>query len=291
MKKLVVAIASTAVVTALGTYGAARYRFERPVLDANVVQGTLQSARLRERRSFLVHLPESYRREPARRYPVLYVLDGSSQDLHTAASAALLARIGLIPEVLTVGIPNVSGRGRQRDYTPPDMRQDTDKDDRSLGRADAFQAFLKDELLPRIEADYRTSGPRLLAGHSRGGLFVLYSLMTEPSLFDGRFAYSPALWRDQDAAVAHLDRFLASAPPLRGFLFLSLGDRENPKMAEAFHRTLAVLRARAPQSLHWRAEITSGADHHSNPVLSTPVGLFGMLGSAPPAPASSPASP
>ena len=34
--------------------------------------------------------------------------------------------------------------------------------------------------------------PRMLAGWSRGGLFVVYSELAAPSLFDARFAHSPA---------------------------------------------------------------------------------------------------
>ena len=67
-----------------------------------------------------------------------------------------------------------------------------------------------------MEREYRVSRPRLLAGNSRGGLFVVYSLLAEPSLFDARFALSPALFRDGDAIVTRLDRFLGSSPSLAG---------------------------------------------------------------------------
>src|SRR5688572_18570521 len=74
---------------------------DEPFEEASA-QGTIDSAALGERRSYLVRLPESYERDPQRRYPVVYVLDGSSQDLHTAASAALMARIAVVPEVIVV---------------------------------------------------------------------------------------------------------------------------------------------------------------------------------------------
>lgn len=56
---------------------------------------TLAWVVLGEQRDFLVHLPGSCHDAPERRYPVAFVLDGSSQDLHTAAYAALMARIGV----------------------------------------------------------------------------------------------------------------------------------------------------------------------------------------------------
>ena len=277
MKRKIFALALTAAATAMVTYSASRYVFERPVFGENVVVNTLRSNVLGEDREVLVHLPESYSREAGQRFPVLYVLDGSSQDIHTAQSAALMARIGVMPEILVVGIPNVSGKGRQRDYTPPGMRQDIDKVDGPEGKADQFIAFLKAELIPRIERDYRTNGKRMLAGNSRGALLVVYSLIAEPALFDARFAHSPALWRDDDAIVERLERFLASSPDLHGFLYLSLGDEENEEMTKSFKRAAASLEAQAPPSLKWRADLTRGANHGNNAHLATPVGFHAFF--------------
>jgi predicted alpha/beta superfamily hydrolase len=277
-QRVIAAVALTAAVSAAVTYAVSRYFFERPVLGPGVVVSRLRSEALGEGREFLVHLPASYARDADRRYPVLYVLDGTSQDLHTAESAALMARIGVMPEILVVGIPNVSGKGRQRDYTPPGLRQDVDEADSPGGRADRFLSFLRTELVPRVEREYRTSPPRMLAGHSRGALLVVYSLIAESSLFSARFAHSPALWRDDDALVAQLERCLATSPSLDGFLYLSLGDAENEKMTKSFAHAVSVLEARAPRSFRWRADRTAGANHRSNPVYATPVGLHLFFG-------------
>ncbi|MGH8076628.1 MAG: alpha/beta hydrolase, partial [Lysobacter sp.] len=173
MKKWILILPLAIALTAVTTWFASLYFFERPVFDMRVQQRALPSKVLGEQRDYLVHLPDSYADTPQRRYPVIYVLDGSSQDVHTAASAALMARIGVMPEAIVVGIPNIDGEGRQRDYTPPGMRQDLDVVDSPGGRADAFLAFLSDELIPRVERDYRTKPLRMLSGNSRGGLFVV----------------------------------------------------------------------------------------------------------------------
>ena len=41
---------------------------------------------------------------------------------------------------------------------------------------------------------------------------VVYSLLAAPDLFDARFAFSPALWRDGDEIVRRLDRSLGASP-------------------------------------------------------------------------------
>ncbi len=167
-KKLVFAICVTFLLTALVTTVVNVYRYERTSFREGVVISKMYSEILGERRELIVHLPQSYHRDLEQRFPVVYVLDGSSQDFHTAYGAALMARIGVIPELIVVGLPNTSGDNRQRDYTPPLMRRDIDEPDSPLGEGDKFLAFLKNEVMPRIEGKYRTDRFRMLAGNSRG---------------------------------------------------------------------------------------------------------------------------
>ncbi len=272
-KWIVAALVLTAIITAVITWFASLYVFERPAFDESVERNVISSGTLGESRKYLVHLPESYKRAPKQHYPVIYVLDGSSQDVHTAASAALMARIGVIPEVIVVGIPNISGKGRQRDYTPPGMQQDLDDKNSPEGRADRFLAFLSEELVPEIDRSYRTSSTRMLSGNSRGGLFVVYALTADPPLFDAYFANSPALWRDDSKMVMRLDQFLMENTSLKSNLFLSLGSNENDKMKNAFQRAVDALSSHAPPALRWRSQLTPGAEHGDNAERATPIAL------------------
>ncbi|MGH8075928.1 MAG: hypothetical protein ACREPE_01195, partial [Lysobacter sp.] len=105
------------------------------------------------------------------------------------------------------------------------------------------------------------------------GLFVVYSLIAAPELFDARFAHSPALWRDDEALLKQLDAFLVAHPRLRSQLFLSLGSDENDKMKAAFIHAREVLSRQAPPALAWKAQLTRGGDHGNNAQLATPVAL------------------
>ena len=259
------------VFVAFASWLATAYWLGREVPDPSVQERNLQSTLLGEARSYRIHLPESYARAPGKRYPVIYVLDGASQDVHTAASAELMARIGTMPEAIVIGIP--SGDQRNRDYTPPDMRQDSDEADSAEGEADRFLAFLQGELIPNVEREFRTGDERVLAGNSRGGLFVVHALVAQPGLFDAYIANSPALWRDDSAMAARLDRFLRGNRDLRAALFLSLGGGENPKMTAGFDRAVAVLDRQAPPGLRWRALKIPGAVHADNARKATPVAL------------------
>jgi predicted alpha/beta superfamily hydrolase len=67
---------------------------------------------------------------------------------------------------------------RFRDLTPTPAGQN------GAGGGPKLLAFLKDELIPYITKKYPSNGSNILWGHSLGGLFVLYTLFTEPQLFD-----------------------------------------------------------------------------------------------------------
>jgi len=271
-KKLILAVLTACVVTAILTTIVVRYQYEQPADDRHVVGGVVRSSVLAEQRQMIVNLPESYQRDAARRYPVLYVLDGSSQATHTAESARLMARIGVMPEIIVVGIP-ASGENRARDYTPPYMTAGADEKNGPAGEADRFLQFLETELIPNVEQTYRTSSTRMLAGNSRGGLFVMYSLLERRDLFSARFAYSPAFWREDHRIVAELERSLKARAVTPTFLYLSLGDGENEKMTRAFRKAVEVVQTSASPVFRCRADITRGANHGDNAVLSTPVAL------------------
>lgn len=245
---------------------------QSPATGSGPLRSKIESQVLGETREMIVHLPDSYSSEPQRRYPVIYVLDGTSQDTHTARSAASMARSGAMPELIVVGLPNVSG-GRPRDYTPPFIRQDTEDVKSPMGRADRFLEFLKKELIPHVEGRYRTAPVRMLAGHSRGGLFVTYSLLADPLLFQARFAHSPALHREDTLMAKRLSDFLQSQPSANSFFYMSLGTKENEAMAAAFEAVRKEFAANAPPNLRWQADRTPGAEHSNNGELATPAGF------------------
>ncbi len=242
--------------------------------DGVPTTGRLTSSALAEARDFTVRLPASYAREPLRRFPVIYVLDGPPLDAHTAEGATALAARGQAPELIVVGIPNMQRGGRARDFLPPFLSFSRRDGTPFTGGADRFLRFLRDELVPRIERDYRTTAPRLLVGHSLGAIFVCYSLAAAPAFFDARFAHSPAIWRDEDAVVGDVARALTAGRALGGFFYLSVGAKEGTGMGLGFQKLQAVMAARAAAAgVRWQADVTPGALHETNVRLATPSAL------------------
>ena len=151
-------------------------------------------------RTFHIHvrLPEGYDRSDGRRYPVVYVLDGDSLFPLLAASHLFIALDDRLPEAIVVGIAyggfDKRVNKRDIDFRPPGPGASDAK-----AGAQEFARFLRNELLPRIEARYATDpARRILFGQSLGGGFVLYSAFAEPDLFWGRIASNPSISSGRD---------------------------------------------------------------------------------------------
>lgn len=244
----------------------------KPPDGGNIVQTTIHSTILSEDRRVIIHLPRNYSKDTTQKYPVMYVLDGTSQDQHTADKIAVLSDAALIPKAIVVGLPNTRGN-RERDQTPPYMRRNVDDEKSPYGAGDKFLLFIEKELIPSIDRDYRTSGYKTLSGNSRGGLFVLYSWMEKPDLFQARFCYSTPVWRFENLMVNKTSEFLLSASGLNGFLYLSVGEKETDQMIGGFARMVDVLKHNRKKTFRWAADYTPYAVHQDNALISTSKGL------------------
>lgn len=67
-----------------------------------------------------------------------------------------------------------------------------DEKESPFGAGDQFLSFMEKELIPFIDKNYSASKNRSLAGNSRGGLLVIYSLLYKHDLFKDRFCFSLA---------------------------------------------------------------------------------------------------
>jgi predicted alpha/beta superfamily hydrolase len=243
-----------------------------PAGSDNLIQTSIHSTIMDEDRRVIIHLPRNYSKDAAQKYPVMYVLDGTSQDDHTADKITVLSDAGLVPAAIVVGLPNTRGN-RERDQTPPFMKRDVNDEKSPYGAGDKFLSFIEKELIPFIDSRYQTSGYRMLSGNSRGGLFVLYSLMEKPTLFQAWFCYSTPVWRFENLMVNRMSEFLAGSSGLKGFLFISVGDKETEQIIGGFIKLVAVLKKNREKQFRWVADQTPYAVHQDNALISTSKGL------------------
>ena len=230
---------------------------------------SIYSKVLEEERSIWVHTPEGYV-ESSIVYPVLYVLDGSSHLHHTSGVVQFLSANNRIPSMIVVAIPNTTDR--TRDLTPPMTMPDTADQFPTAGGADNFLRFLREELQPWVEREYRTAPYNILIGHSFGGLFATHTLLNEPETFDAYLAISPSLWWDDETWIEKAEHLFDHHPNLKGSLYMTMANEGGNMLAGAWGLT-RILETSAPDSFDWEWKLMEAEDHGSIPHPSTYDGL------------------
>ena len=170
-----------------------------------------------ERRVNIV-LPPDYAKEPGKRWPVVYQLDGAlSQDLMMGAGLMRWGALwGRSEDAIVVGIET---KDRQRELLPATSDPAEAKRWPTAGMSGAFRAWLADTVKPMVEARYRTDGRAFLVGESAAGHFVVETWESAPEMFTGYAAISPSLQWDFEA-LSRRAMGDAKRPPL----YLSLAD-------------------------------------------------------------------
>jgi predicted alpha/beta superfamily hydrolase len=188
-----------------------------------------------------IRLPAEYTQK--KKYPVLYLLDGHWDFKLLDSIYGGLYYDGFIPEMIIVGITYSGDNAdyeslRAMDYTPVH-----DPSVPGSGDAPKFLAFLKKELFPLIESNYQVdASQRVLMGHSFGGTFTLYALFSEPELFSGYVAGSPAVPYGGQFAFEQEAEYASGHKDLSVRLFLFVGSEEN--LAYSVEKFMKVLRER-----------------------------------------------
>jgi predicted alpha/beta superfamily hydrolase len=189
----------------------------------------LKSKQLGRAFHIFVDLPEDYL-ESDQSYPTIYLLDGGNTFPLMAGYHHYLRFGDEAPAAILVGISYGAdtfkeGNWRSTDYTAPSDERDF------WGGAEVFQDFLKNELLPLIEGNYRSDpARRIIFGHSLGGQFVLFNALTKPELFFGHIASNPALHRNLSFFLSwHGDKEI-TLPASR--VFVSSGEFDDPVFRE-----------------------------------------------------------
>ncbi len=210
---------------------------------------TIDSRILGETRRINVYAPPAYTLPPDGRLPVLYMPDGGVQEdfVHVAGLVQVSAGNGTMRPFLLVGIENTA---RRRDLTgPTDVPEDREIAP-VVGGSAAFRRFIRDELMPTIEARYATTGEAAIVGESLAGLFVIETLLEEPDLFDTYIAFDPSLWWNGGAPVERAAGRIGVAAGRRLY-FASSADGD---VDDLIRRLADVLAAHAPSSLAWHYE-------------------------------------
>ncbi|MEO1528117.1 MAG: alpha/beta hydrolase-fold protein [Planctomycetota bacterium] len=251
---------------------------------------TIESKILGEEREYLVHLPASYQPSPylPQRYPVLFLLDGDVQFHLVTGMTSFMGQSGWqIPEMIVVGIPH---RNRTKELTPTQTINDfrpgkTSEQQRDSGGGDDFLAFVTQELIPKIDSEYRTQPHRVLFGHSYGGLLGAHAFLENKGSFQGFILADPSVWWDDRFVIKRLKQAIDSntlpRQPTAMFIshvptYLAPG---NDVLQTGFENIEASIRAfeaelKRARRVRLRSEKFATEIHHSVPIQTLYQGLL-----------------
>jgi predicted alpha/beta superfamily hydrolase len=167
----------------------------------------IESAVLGEIRDLNIYLPLQYSGDSLKTYPVIYLLDGSKDEDFIHISGIIqfgsFSWINMVPESIVVGIGNAD---RKRDFTYPSNNELDQKEFPTSGGSEKFIQFMKQELQPFIDANFRTRNQKTLIGQSLGGLLATEILFKNPEMFTNYIIVSPSLWWDDASLLKNKPR-------------------------------------------------------------------------------------
>ena len=152
-------------------------------------------------RTAYIYLPESYEKDPDRRYPVMYMFDGHNvffdEDATYGKSWGMNKfMVESKKDLIIVAVEcNHEGNRRLVEYSP--LNYENSSLGKIRGKGNVYMNWMVKELKPYIDKNYRTLPDRcntIIAGSSMGGLMAMYAVTTYNHVFQRAACLSPSLW-------------------------------------------------------------------------------------------------
>ena len=219
-----------------------------------------------EPRTVYVYLPESYKYNRRRRYPVLYMFDGHNvffdEDATYGKSWGMNAymehtRMPLI--IVGVECNHSPDHGRLKEYSP--FTFEDGHFGHITGRGRTTMEWMVHTLKREIDRRYRTLRDRdhtFIAGSSMGGLMSLYAVTKYNSKFSKAACLSPSIW----FASGQLDVLLKNSYIRPGtVIYMDYGSNEmrhHKNMAVRFRKVTGIL---LEKGVYLTSRIVPNGDH------------------------------
>jgi hypothetical protein len=227
----------------------------------------LRSDLLGEDRVLQVHLPDAYASGNSH-YPVVYLFysDWVAGYFAQVLNDLYLLTMDRMPEVILVGVPNTQ---RYRDLLPwPRPGREAEE-----GHADRFLGFVRQELIPFVDREYRTKPYRIMVGPQTAAVFGAYTLLEAPGTFHAFVLNDPCQLDGPQRSLCEELAGFARTPQARTVYFAVSHDsadrRRDPARLEALRMAFT---AGTAEGFRWRIQL-----ERDWPFFLAPVDVRGAL--------------
>jgi predicted alpha/beta superfamily hydrolase len=177
----------------------------------------------------------------------------------------VLQKDHLIPEMMVVSV-EVDG---MKDLTPtysPDYGP-------TSGGAPQFVQFLKEELIPFVDGNFRTRPCRMIWSHSIGGVLCVYALLEAPDVFQVCLTSSPFFLYDREKRffINKTASFLKGRTNEKNYLYVTVGNE--PGLKPQIDEFISILKKNRPAGLIWEYTQMASETHRTIMDVSLAAGL------------------
>ena len=221
-----------------------------------------------------ITLPSAY--QPEKEYKILYYLDAYWLQDMVRGCYQLKSMSSEMDQVILVGILSVGNekdwhQQRNMDYTPSvyDLSWLNLKiefggmflDETNTGGAEHFMQFLKNQIIPTVEKEYKVDAKtRGILGHSFGGLLGFYSFVKYNDLFANYILLAPAIWWN-DSEIFQDKASLLSQKEAKMFIAMGTGEINMLKIPLA--NLVEELKSKTNEKLEMTYKQYENATHNS----------------------------
>ena len=216
-----------------------------PMCLRNIDKWLIRSALIGEDYTLYVLRTEAYDTTNLR-LPVLYMTDGDWNMTVAMNCFSMLRQDFNTREPLIVGIGY--GKGENKRFR--------DLDPQTGGPA--FLSFIEKEVMPFIQARYRTNDEKAIYGYSMGGMFTTYILFNRPDLFNMIFIGAPG--NNGRLLMPSARKYFTDHSDLKSKVFIGVGSFEKETAAN-IDSFVNYLQLRKCPGLSIRRDFTPGAGH------------------------------
>ena len=229
--------------------------------QSKVIYEEFSSYKLGETRRLKIQLPRDYAENTDKSYPVVIVFDANYLFEPVAGNVDYFGYWEDMPEAIVVGI--MQGEERYDDcyyddvnFLPADQGAD-------------FFEFVGMELVPFIDANFRTAKFIIAVGHDLTASYINYYLFKDPPLFNGYIALSP------DLAPMMDERLPKRIPniPQKLFYYLATGSddiQDLQRISQELNQSLSALES---DQFNFYFDNFEGATHYSLVARAIPSAL------------------
>lgn len=242
-------------------------RIDSKILKTGKIEN-IHSKVLNQKRKLFIYKPKIDSFSEAS-LPVLYMMDGESIGMVASIVDSLIIK-GDFPPMIIVGIANYKDE-RTNDLTPVTLSANNSLGATKSGGGELFLKFIKDEVIPFINKEYKTTNEKILFGHSLGGLMSVYCLLMYPDLFNDYIAVSPSLWLENEFIMQQAEALFKIKNYTNKNIFISDGTEDpNFKFVQKFD---SLLQNNKQSGLEYKYITYKNETHDSQLVKATPDGI------------------